>query len=109
MGMKLTVQHVDGLRFLVTAGKHAVVVDAPSEEGGTDTAMNSPQLFAAAVAACALSFVANSWKDLRSSAASMLSGFVPITRTPFFSSPRARFNGVCPPNWTIAPQQFSFR
>ena len=58
--MKLTVQHVDGLRFLVTAGKHAVVMDAPSEEGGTDTAMSSPQLFAAAVAACALSFVANS-------------------------------------------------
>ncbi len=60
MAMKLTVQHVDGLRFLVTAGEHTVVVDAPPEEGGAGTSMSSPQLFAASVAACALSFVVNS-------------------------------------------------
>ena len=58
--MNLTVDHIDGQRFLVLAGKQAVVVDAPVEEGGTGTGMSAPQLFAASVASCALSFVANS-------------------------------------------------
>lgn len=58
--MRFTVQHVDGLRFLATVGEHAVVVDAAREAGGTGTAMSAPQLFAAAVGACVLEFVANS-------------------------------------------------
>jgi hypothetical protein len=33
--MKVTVQHVDGLRFLATVGRHMVVVDpAPEDRGG---------------------------------------------------------------------------
>ena len=58
--MKLTVQHVDGLRFLTTVGDHAAVVDAAPQDGGTGTAMSAPQMFAAAVGACMLEFVANS-------------------------------------------------
>jgi uncharacterized OsmC-like protein len=58
--MKLTVQHVDGLRFLVTVGDHATVVDATPEDGGGGTAMSAPQMFAAAVGSCILEFVANS-------------------------------------------------
>jgi uncharacterized OsmC-like protein len=58
--MKLTVQHVDGLRFLATTANQAVLVDAPPDEGGLGTAMSSPELFAASVACCALSFVTNS-------------------------------------------------
>jgi uncharacterized OsmC-like protein len=58
--MELTVQHVDGLRFLATVGEHAVVVDAAPEDGGGDTAPSAPQLFAAALGACMLEFVANS-------------------------------------------------
>ncbi len=70
--MKLTVQHVDGSRFLATVelppasggpggvGGHAVVVDAAPEDGGAGTALSAPQLFAAAVGACMLEFVANS-------------------------------------------------
>jgi uncharacterized OsmC-like protein len=58
--MKLAVQHVDGLRFLATVGKHTVVVDATPEDGGGGTAMSAPQMFAAAVGACILEFVANS-------------------------------------------------
>ncbi|RLC87356.1 MAG: hypothetical protein DRI79_08765 [Chloroflexi bacterium] len=58
--MKLTVQHVDGLRFLVTVGEHAVVVDAAPEDGGGGTSTSAPQLFAAALGACILEFVANS-------------------------------------------------
>jgi uncharacterized OsmC-like protein len=58
--MNLTVQHVDGLRFLATVGEHTVVVDAMPEDGGAGTALSAPQLFAAAVGACILEFVTNS-------------------------------------------------
>ena len=58
--MKLTLQHVDGLRFLATVGGHAVAVDATPEDGGGGTAPSAPQLFAAAVGACGLEFVVNS-------------------------------------------------
>ena len=58
--MDLTVQYVDGLRFLATAGGHALVVDAALEDGGGGTAMSGPQMFASAVGACILEFVTNS-------------------------------------------------
>jgi len=58
--VKLTVQQVDGLRFLATVGPHALVVDAAPEDGGGGTAPSAPRLFAAAVGACVLEFVANS-------------------------------------------------
>ena len=58
--MRLTVQHVDGLRFLATAGEHTVVVDAMPEDGGAGTAPSAPRLFAAALGACICEFVTNS-------------------------------------------------
>ena len=58
--MRLTVQHVDGLRFLATMDEHAVVVDAAPEDGGGGTALSAPQLFVAALGACMLEFVVNS-------------------------------------------------
>ncbi len=58
--MKLTVQHVDGMRFLATADDHTLVVDAAPKDGGAGTAMSSPQMFAAAMGACVLEFVVNS-------------------------------------------------
>jgi uncharacterized OsmC-like protein len=58
--VRLTVQHVDGLRFLATVEGHTVVVDAAPEDGGDGTALSAPQLFAAAVGACMLEFVTNS-------------------------------------------------
>jgi len=58
--VRLTVQHVDGLRFLATVGEHSVVVDVRPEDGGAGTALSAPQLFAAAMGACILEFVANS-------------------------------------------------
>lgn len=58
--MKVTVQHVEGLCFQVVAGGHTVNVDAAPEDGGTGTALSAPQLFAAAMGACMLEFVANS-------------------------------------------------
>ena len=58
--MRLTVQHVDGLRFLATVGEHTVVVDGAPEDGGGGTALSAPQLFAAALGACICEFVTNS-------------------------------------------------
>jgi uncharacterized OsmC-like protein len=58
--MQVTVQHVDGMRFLATEGAHSVVVDAAPDEGGEGTAMSAPQLFVAALGACILEFVVNS-------------------------------------------------
>ncbi len=58
--MRLVVQHVDGLRFLATAGSNAVVLDAAPEDGGAGTALSAPQLFAAAIGACVCEFVTNS-------------------------------------------------
>ena len=63
--MKAMVQHVDGLRFLATVGPHTLVVDAAPrngvpEDGGGGTAMSAPRMFAAALGACILEFVANS-------------------------------------------------
>ncbi len=58
--MGLTVEHVDGMRFLATADGHSVVVDAAPEDGGGGTAMSAPQLFVAATGACILEFVLNS-------------------------------------------------
>jgi len=58
--VRLTVQHVDGLRFVATAEGHTVVMDARPEDGGAGTALSAPQLFVAAVGACMLEFVTNS-------------------------------------------------
>jgi hypothetical protein len=58
--MKLLVRHLDGLRFQVISGEHAIGVDAALQDGGAGTALSAPQLFAGAVGACILEFVANS-------------------------------------------------
>ncbi len=58
--MNLTVQHIDGMRFLATADGHTVVLDAAPQDGGGGTALSAPQLFAAAIGGCILEFVANS-------------------------------------------------
>jgi uncharacterized OsmC-like protein len=58
--MQLTVQHVDGMRFLATADGHTVVVDAAPQDGGGGTAISAPQLWMAALGACMLEFAVNS-------------------------------------------------
>ena len=58
--MQVSVQHVEGMRFLTAADGHAVIVDASPEHGGEGTAMSAPQLFVAALGACILEFVVNS-------------------------------------------------
>jgi hypothetical protein len=57
--MEVTVEHMDGMRFLAAKGGHTVVVDAAPEDG-RGKAMSAPRLFAAAAGACILEFVLNS-------------------------------------------------
>ena len=45
----------------------------------------------------------------RSSASSMLPMPVPTSGTPLFTSPCARFSGVCPPNCAITPATLPLR
>ena len=47
------------------------------------------------------------WKRSRSSAASIMSGEVPMIGTPFLPERARRLSGVCPPNCTITPTGFS--
>jgi len=58
--MNLTVEHLDGMRFLAVTDQNAVTMDASPEDGGGGTAMSAPQMFVAALGACVLEFVANS-------------------------------------------------
>jgi len=58
--MKVSLRHVDDMRFLAMADDHSIVVDASREDGGGGTAMSAPQLFAAAVGAYILESVLNS-------------------------------------------------
>jgi putative redox protein len=58
--VNLTVEHVDGMRFVATTDEHAVITDASPQDGGEGTAMSAPQMFVAALGACVLEFVLNS-------------------------------------------------
>ena len=58
--MKTTVRHIEALRFQATVGEHTVEVDAVMKEGEAGSAMSPLQLFASAVGACMLEFIANS-------------------------------------------------
>jgi uncharacterized OsmC-like protein len=58
--MRLTVQHLDGMRFVAREDGHSVIVDAASEDGGGGTAMSAPQLWVAAIGSCMLEFAVNS-------------------------------------------------
>ena len=48
----MTVNHLGGDRFEITARGHSFVVDQPISDGGTDTAPTPTELFVAGLAAC---------------------------------------------------------
>lgn len=57
--MSLVIQHHDEVRFSARAGRHQVDVDLPESHGGQDSGMTPPQLFIAALGACAGVYVAD--------------------------------------------------
>ena len=51
--MEISVRHLDGKRFQMTARGHEVLSDQPVENEGTDAAMTPPELFLGSLGACA--------------------------------------------------------
>lgn len=56
--MKITLQHIDGLRFRAEARQHRLVIDQPAEDGATDQGMSPAELLLASLGACVGQFVA---------------------------------------------------
>lgn len=52
MEARIRVRHLEGDRFHVRVGGHALVVDQPDEAGGTDAGPTPTELFAASLAGC---------------------------------------------------------
>lgn len=51
--MSITIEHHEDVRFTAHAGPHCVTIDLPVSHGGSDGGMTPPQLFVAALGACA--------------------------------------------------------
>lgn len=51
--MEVIVDHLGAVQFDVTARKHKVVCDQPTENGGFDEGMTPPELLLASLATCA--------------------------------------------------------
>ncbi len=55
--MKLTVAYHGGTRYDVTSGRHRIITDQPTEDGGQDAGMSPVELFVGSVASCVGYFV----------------------------------------------------
>lgn len=51
--MKVTVEHLGGVQFEITARQHKIACDQPPENGGFDEGMTPPELMLASLGACA--------------------------------------------------------
>ena len=56
---KLTANYEGGTAFRMQCRGHQVRVDQPTDNGGEDSAMTPPELFAASLSACVGHYVAN--------------------------------------------------
>jgi uncharacterized OsmC-like protein len=50
---RITIHHHEDVRFTAHVGRHEVAIDLPHSHGGQDSGMAPPQLFVAALGACA--------------------------------------------------------
>lgn len=55
--MKLTVAYHGGTRHDITSGKHRIVTDQPTDDGGQDAGMSPVELFVGSVASCVGYFI----------------------------------------------------
>ena len=55
--MKLTVAYHGGTRYDITSGKHRIVTDQPTDDGGQDAGMSPVELLVGSVASCVGYFV----------------------------------------------------
>ena len=50
--MQITLQHLDGSRFLAEARQHRLTIDQPAEDGATDQGMTPAELLLVSLASC---------------------------------------------------------
>ena len=55
--MTLTVSYHGGMRHDIVSGKHRIITDQPTEDGGQDAGMSPVELFIGSVASCVGYFV----------------------------------------------------
>jgi uncharacterized OsmC-like protein len=60
---RLTANYEGGTAFQMECRDHSVRIDQPVDNGGADSAMTPPELFASALAACIGHYVANYCKQ----------------------------------------------
>lgn len=51
--MKVTIQHLDHVKFAIQSRSHTILCDQPAENGGDDTGMTPPELMLASLGSCA--------------------------------------------------------
>lgn len=51
--MEVIVDHLDGVRFAITARNHQLICDQPVENGGTNSGMTPPEFLLASLGSCA--------------------------------------------------------
>lgn len=51
--MKVTITHLDKVRFAIHSRSHSIVCDQPAENGGEDTGMTPPEFLLASLGSCA--------------------------------------------------------
>lgn len=56
--LKITLQHLDGLRFQAEARHHRVLIDQPAEDGASDRGMTPAELLLVSLGSCIGQFVA---------------------------------------------------
>ncbi len=56
--MDITLQHTEGVRFVVEARHHRLVIDQPAEDGATDHGMTPSELLLASLGGCVGQLVA---------------------------------------------------
>ena len=60
---EIIAEHLDGVAFRVTHRGHSIVMDQPVDNGGEDSGMTPPELFASSLAGCGGYYVANYCKQ----------------------------------------------
>jgi putative redox protein len=51
--MKVEINHLEGVRFVIEARNHCIVSDQPHDNNGTDHGMTPPELMLASLGSCA--------------------------------------------------------
>ena len=56
--MQITLQHLDGARFVAEARQHRLTIDQPAEDGATDQGMTPAEILLASLGGCVGQYVA---------------------------------------------------